>query len=217
MSASWRTPISSMPASSSAPALRRSAADRCTTRRRRRRRHPRKRRPPTGLLGGEVKGGDCGPAAQPAWPGAAPAGKQQGQSHAAIFAARGGDRRSAHSVLPLQHLLCGSLQPRDDDGRAQCARRPLQPQGPAHRRGGRRRRRHAFQGFQPHARSGARHAPQGLDARHHHHAGVRHEPAGRRSAAPPRSPRARSRAPSRSARTRRRMRPSSCRRSWRSA
>ena len=37
-------------------------------------------------------------------------------------------------------------------GALNAPRRPLQPQGPAHRRGGRRRRRHALEGFQPDAR-----------------------------------------------------------------
>ena len=57
-----------------------------------------------------------------------------------------------------------------------------------------RRRRHALQGLQPDARGGARHEPRAVHARHHHHAGVRHQPAGRAGHRRPRSRRAKSKA-----------------------
>ena len=76
-------------------------------------------------------------------------------------------------------LLCRSVQPRPDDRRTQRARRSLQPEGPAHRRGRRRRGRHAFEGLQPDARGHPRHEAQVIDAGHHHDAGLRHQPAGR--------------------------------------
>ena len=42
-------------------------------------------------------------------------------------AARGGDRRRAHPVLPLQHALCRQVEPGDADRRAQRAGRQVQP------------------------------------------------------------------------------------------
>ena len=66
----------------------------------------------------------------------------------------------------------------DADRRAERAGRQVQPQGRAHRRGDRRRRRHALQGLEPGARGGARHQAGAHHARHHHAAGLRHQPAG---------------------------------------
>ncbi len=88
--------------------------------------------------------------------------------------ARCGDRRRAHPVLPLQYALRGPLEPRHDDGGAQRPRRSLRSQGSAHRRGRRRRSRHAFQGFQPDARSGPVVEARAVDAGRHADPGVRH-------------------------------------------
>ncbi len=88
--------------------------------------------------------------------------------------ARCGDRRRAHSVLPLEHALCRSLEPRDDDGGAERSRRSLRAQGRAHRRSRRRRGRHAFQGLQSGARGGAVLEARALDARRDADPGLRY-------------------------------------------
>ena len=102
-------------------------------------------------------------------------------------------------------------------GRAQRPGRQVQAQGRAHRRGGRRRRRHALQGLEPGARGRARHQARAHHARHHHAAGLRHQPAGGHGHRAPRSPPARSRAASPWAPTRPRTRRSCSSRSSRSA
>ena len=65
-------------------------------------------------------------------------------------------------------------------GHAQRPGRQVRPQGRAHRRGGRRRRRLPLQGLEPGARGRARHQARAHHARHHHPAGLRHQPAGGR-------------------------------------
>ena len=52
-------------------------------------------------------------------------------------------------------LLRRSVEPRHDDGGVERSRRSLRPQGTAHRRSRRRRRRHALEGLQSGARSRA--------------------------------------------------------------
>ncbi len=96
-------------------------------------------------------------------------------------AARCGAWRIAHSLLPLAHRLRRALQSRHADRRAWRSRRSLRAARRAYRRSGRRRGRHPCQGLEPRPRGGDRQRAGADHARHHHDAGLRHEPRPARS------------------------------------